>query len=246
MVQTWTAATNTLDMQGKYLQLRATTSAVGGTTSFVTVAVGPVMRDWSITADCGHSPAGTVCADGTVYAGTSPASSTPMYVTRCDAGRTWGGSACTGGRGLYTWNNGNATGNVDTSLSNCQSGWGGCAATADGRANTNTLAAEDSDSGVGGVQPHEAAAYCDSLNIHGHADWYLPSLPELDVIVRANNPDLTNGTADDNRLGDFVVGDYYWSSSEYSSGQAWYENSGNGSQTPNTKGGALYVRCARR
>ncbi|MCC9000858.1 MAG: hypothetical protein LM522_15440, partial [Candidatus Contendobacter sp.] len=45
VVQTWTAATNTLDMQGKYLQLRATTSAVGGTTSFVTVAVGPVMRD---------------------------------------------------------------------------------------------------------------------------------------------------------------------------------------------------------
>ena len=215
MVQTWTAATNTLNMQGKYPQLRATSSASYATTFTITASVSPTSSNWSITtaSDCSAFPAGTVCADETVYAGTSPASSTPMFITRCDAGRTWDGSACTGTQASLPWNNGNTSGQVDTSLTNCASA--PCTATADGRANTATLVAEDSDSGVAGVQPHQAAAYCDSLDIHGHTDWYLPSLPETVVILRANNPDLTNGTADDNTLGDFAMTTLHQSSTEY-------------------------------
>ena len=247
VTQDWTAANNTIDMQGKYLQLRATTSASAGTEFTITGTVGPVSSDWSITtlpADCSLSPVGTVCADGTVYAGTSPASGTPMYITRCDGGRVWGGSSCSGSRLSTAWNNGNGSGYVDTSLTNC--GAAPCAGTADGSANTTTLAAADSDSGAGGVQPHAAAVYCDGLNIHGQTDWYLPSLPELDVIVRANNPDLTNGTGDDNTLGDFAMTSYYWSSSESNVSYAWLERPSDGNQFSNLKDSGSAVRCARR
>jgi len=247
VTQDWTAANNTIDMQGKYLQLRATTSASAGTEFTITGTVGPVSSDWSITtlhADCSLSPVGTVCADGTVYAGTSPASGTPMYITRCDGGRVWGGASCGGSRLTTSWNNGNGSNYVDTALTNC--GAAPCAGTADGRANTTTLAAADSDSGVGGVQPHAAAVYCDGLNIHGQTDWYLPSLPELDVIVEANNPDLTNGTGDDNTLGDFAMTTYYWSSSEDFSLNAWRERPSDGAQSTTTKTGGWAVRCARR
>ena len=249
VVQTWTTATNTLDMQGKYLQLRATSSASYATTFTITANVGPTSSNWSITTapyDCSGSGVGTVCADGTVYAGISPASSTPMYVTRCDSGRTWDGSACTGTRAPLPWNNGNTSGYVDTSLTNCTTS---AACTADGRADTTTLVGTDSDSGVAGVQPHQAAAYCDSLDIHGHTDWYLPSLPETVVILRANNPDLTNGTADDNTLGDFAVATYYWASSEYNSTNAWSALTTAGNQAIGNKGSSGSsgpVRCARR
>ena len=248
VVQTWTTATNTLDMQGKYLQLRATSSASYATTFTITANVGPTSSNWSITtaSGCSNFPVGTVCADGTVYAGTSPASSTPMFITRCDAGRTWDGSACTGTRVSLPWNNGNTSGYVDTSLANCTTA---AACTADGRADTTTLVGTDSDSGVAGVQPHQAAAYCDSLDIHGHTDWYLPSLPETVVILRANNPDLTNGTADDNTLGDFAVATYYWASSEYNSTNAWSAFTTAGNQAFGNKGSSGSsgpVRCARR
>lgn len=248
VTQDWTAANNTIDMQGKYLQLRATTSASAGTEFTITASVGPVSSDWSITtlpADCSLSPVGTVCADGTVYAGTSPASSTPMYVTRCDGGRVWGGSSCGGSRLNTSWNNGNSSGYVNTSVSDCAAA--PCAGTADGRANTTTLAAADSDSGAGGTQPHAAAVYCDGLNIHGYTDWYLPSLPELDVIIRANNPDLTNGTGDDNTLGDFAMTSYYWSSSEGNSALAWRQRVSDGySENTSSKYVAIPIRCARR
>ena len=71
-----------------------------------------------------------------------------------------------------TWNNGNASGYVDTSLANCASA-PGC--DPDGAANTATLITEDSDSGTAGVQPHVAAQYCADATFNGYADWYLPS-----------------------------------------------------------------------
>ena len=160
------------------------------------------------------------------------------------SGRVWGGSSCGGSRLTTSWNNGNTSGYVDTSLTNC--GAAPCAGQ-DGQAHTATLAAEDSDSGTAGVQPHQAAVYCDGLNIHGHTDWYLPSLPELDVIVRANNPDLTNGTGDDNTLGDFAMTTNYWSSSEIGSYNAWLERPSDGNQnTSYNKNFGFAVRCARR
>jgi hypothetical protein len=41
---------------------------------------------------------GSVCSDGSVFAGCSPSANVPMFATRCDAGQTWGGASCTGTR----------------------------------------------------------------------------------------------------------------------------------------------------
>ena len=196
--------------------------------------------------NCSLSPVGTVCPDGTVYAGTSPASGTPMYVTRCDGGRVWGGSSCSGTRLTRAWNNGNMSNNVNTVLVECSDVPSCTTAGPDGEANTATLAPLDSDTGTGGVQPHQAAVYCDGLNIHGQTDWYLPSLPELNVIMRANNPDLTNGTGDDNTLGDFAMTTYYWSSNENGASFAVVQRSSDVGINSTNKQGGYGVRCARR
>lgn len=44
---------------------------------------------------------------------------------------------------------------------------------------------------------------------------------------------------------DFIASNF-WSSSESSNNGAWYQTFSNGSQNFTTKGGSLYVRCARR
>ena len=227
-VQTWTAANNALDIQGDYLQLRATSSASQATAFVITANIGPVSSTWTIsTGVTGCAPEGTVCADGTVYAGLSGAA-TPMYVTRCDAGMTWDGSACTGTRGTYYWNNGNGTGYVDTSLSN--SGY------SDGQGYTAVLITEDSDSVTGGVQPHQAAQYCADLVMHGYDDWYLPAKNELNTMYG-------NKTA----IGNFNTGGtYYWSSSEGSSLIAWSQRFSDGNQTSTHKYIGNAIRCARR
>jgi hypothetical protein len=242
VVQNWTSATNNLDMQGKYLQARATTSGSAGTTVTVTVTVGTSSDSWSIrtaaTDDCtgiGPGSEGTVCADGSVYAGNSPDGDVPMFVTRCDAGMTWGGASCGGGRTTKTGNDG--AGNwVDTSLTNCAAY---LACDASGETNTTTLIATDSNSVTAGTQLHNAAQYCADLNIHGQTDWYLPSARELDMM-------FVNQTA----IGNFTNAGapYYWTSSEYVSSFFWYRNfaSGNWNDGGFTKNSAWYVRCARR
>ncbi|MGO4809416.1 DUF1566 domain-containing protein [Cupriavidus sp. 2MCAB6] len=233
----WTTANNSIAMQGNYIQLRATTSASAGTTYTITANIGPVGSNWNITTtptNCSTGAIGTVCADGSVYAGTSPDGSVPMYVTRCDAGQTWSGSACINARQTHTWNNG-LINYVDTSLVNCGSP-GGCAVS--GETNTTTLAAADSDNVNAGVQPHDAAVYCDSLSIHGQTDWYLPSAPELNVIYASKTA-----------IGNFdISGSSYWSSSENDNSGAWSQRFSDGTQSTGmyTKGSGYLVRCARR
>lgn len=236
---TWTTANNSVAMQGKYIQLRATTSASAGTTFTITAAIGPVSSDWNITTtptDCSTGAIGTVCADGSVYAGTSPDGSVPMYVTRCDYNMTWSGSACINTRTGITWNagNGNISSYVNTMVVNCGSV---PACDVSGETNTTTLVATDSDSMTDGVQPHAAAKYCDDLTVHGNSDWYLPSAPELNVIYG-------NKTA----IGQFQIsGGSYWSSSEINSDAAWYQRFSDGMQgNSTTKNFGFFVRCARR
>ncbi|MCB9996124.1 MAG: DUF1566 domain-containing protein [Rhodospirillales bacterium] len=167
---------------------------------------------------------GQVCADGTVYAGLSGAS-TPMFVTRCDAGMSWTGS-CTGTRSTMPWNNGNSTGYVTT----------GITGTTDGQGNTAALVAADSDSVVGGQQPHQAAQYCNDLVANGYSDWYLPAKNELNTLY-------VNETA----IGGFETsGSYYWSSTEFNLDNAWRQRFSDGYQGTHGKNGTLAVRCARR
>lgn len=215
----WTTNNNTVAMQGKYMQLRATSSASSGTTFTITASIGPVSSDWDITTGIsGCSPVGTVCSDGSVYAGLSPDGNVPMYIPRCDLGQTWDGSACAGTRSSLTWNAGDS-GWVDTGLVNCGSA-AGCDAS--GETNTTTLVATDA-STAAGVQDHVAARECNNLNVHGQTDWYLPSARELDVIYD-NLVDATPADSAPNPLitGFSTGGSYYWSSSEFTNHQ-WLE-----------------------
>ena len=226
VIADWTAATGTIE-NNNYLQLRLTTSAAGGDTRSATVYTGNFAEVWNAQTegDCTGSPApGTICPDGTVYAGQSPDGGVPMFVPRCDAGQSWDGVACTGTALLLSWNDG---------FSNWVSVSTGASA---GKANTATLVVTDSNSVQPGVQPHIAAQYCDDLNHGGHTDWYLPARNELAVmyINRAAIGGLN------------ISGSNYWSSSQDNTNSAWRRRFSDGDEYGNNKNYTFLVRCARR
>ena len=76
---------------------------------------------------------------------------------------------------------------------------------------------------------HDAKAACDSLG----NGWRLPSKDEL-VFLFQNKY----------RIGVFKF-DIYWSSSEYGTCYAWFQNLGYGGQYPSYKFDAAYVRAIR-
>lgn len=108
--------------------------------------------------------AGTVCRDGSVYAGLSPDGNVKMYTTPADAPTT------------YCYNNCNNTGQTIT----------GATSFVSGETNTATLIAMDSDNGTGGIQPHQAAQYCADLVAHGYDDWYMPAYDEVNDVLYPN------------------------------------------------------------
>lgn len=168
---------------------------------------------------------GDVCADGTVFAGYSTDGNVPMFTTRCNQGQSWNGSACTGTAANLTFTDGGSNYLQTTAISDD-----------DGDGNTAILLVEDSNSGVAGIQPHDAAVSCDSLADSGHSDWYLPAENELDVL-------FTNRNA----IGNFES-DQYWSSSD-SSGTphaAYRVTFPSGTSGVATKNGNFTVRCVRQ
>ncbi len=221
VLQAWTAANNTLDIQGNYIQLRTTTSASTDTSFSVTLTTGAITHDWIAATGvtvCGVI--GSVCADGTVYAGLT--SGTPFYVTRCDSGMSWGGASCDGARSNHYWNDGltdyTTTGVIDLD---------------DGQANTASLITIDSNSVTAGTQDHLAAQHCADLVLHGKSDWYLPAKNELGTIY-------TNSAV----IGGFTTV-YYWSSVETTSSNARRMIFNDGSSNSLGKNYASYIRCAR-
>lgn len=135
---------------------------------------------------------GTVCADGTVFLGLSPDGPRPVYTTRCDAGMTWNGSACTGSRAGRTW----ATANNVTGFTSYDTG----------RANTAGLVAA-----YGSNVP--AAYYCSTLNMNGYSSgWYLPAANEAKLFYAARNTGALNGTFDLSGSGIPMYG--LWNSTE--------------------------------
>ena len=78
-----------------------------------------------------------------------------------------------------------------------------------------------------------AAAKVNKLVIEGHQDFYLPSRREL-ALLYANVPELVE------------TGDWYWSSTQYSSDSAWCQDFGGGRQGYLRKGGNGRVRAVRR
>lgn len=243
VIQNWTATNTSLDMNGRYLQIRATTDASPSTTANVTATVGGVSNVWQITTtstgpcgDVGPGDEGQICSDGSVYAGVTPDGNRNMYVPRCDVGMSWDGSNCTGTRSNPPWNDGNSSGHVLT----------GYTSTVTGSLNTAGLIVMDSNSGVGGTQPHQAAQACADLNVHSKTDWYLPGHDELSLIYEK----LVDGTPNDDNpdplITGFATGDY-WSSSESASGYAWARDFVSGSLNQAAKQVlTLPIRCARK
>jgi hypothetical protein len=86
-----------------------------------------------------------------------------------------------------------------------------------------------------------AAQLCDALSYGGYDDWFLPSRDELDAIW----DNLVNdGTGANSGVGGFS--DYaYWSSSEGTSGLAWFQLFDSGFQGNVTKNFDIRVRAVR-
>ena len=78
-----------------------------------------------------------------------------------------------------------------------------------------------------------AANMAASYNGGGKSDWFLPSKDELNQLYLARTT-----------VGGFVE-DYYWSSTEYSSYNAWFQYFGDGSQGNFGKDTTFYVRPVR-
>lgn len=93
----------------------------------------------------------------------------------------------------------------------------------DGRANTDAMAAAGC----------PAALRVRELNIDGHADWYLPSLGELNSAA-ANVPEL------------FDTDGWYWTSTQGSRNLAFVQDFEDGYSCWNVKGDEHRVRAVRR
>ncbi|MCL2211192.1 MAG: DUF1566 domain-containing protein [Treponema sp.] len=80
-----------------------------------------------------------------------------------------------------------------------------------------------------------AAQICVGMEISGFKDWFLPSKDELDLMYKNLKAKGLGGFKDD----------WYWSSSQFSSSDAWIQVFSNGNQRSSYKGSTLYVRAIR-
>lgn len=173
---------------------------------------------------------GDVCADGTVMVGV--VGSFVIFTTPCDLGRTASAAGCKGPPTTLPFNDGNSDGAVFV----------GATSDEDGRSNTAMLVAADANSSVPGVQAHQAAKACATLDFGGHADFFLPSSAEIAAAFEARD-----------EIGGFEQGGgFYWTSTEthdaadplnaarvrFSDGYAY----GDGDGKPSSE----LVRCFRR
>ncbi|MDD3182521.1 MAG: hypothetical protein PHD48_06950 [Alphaproteobacteria bacterium] len=212
---------------GDTIALELRSSPTGNATVTANVTVGSTTSStWSVTtADdpCSvESPTpGTVCTDGTVYAGLTPDGNVKMFTTHCDSGYTWSGTACEGSVDSLHWNDGS------TSYQST-----GATSTTSGQSNTSLLMSLTTNNDY----PYEAAKYCNDLVVNTTDDWYLPSKDEMAVL-------RTNRVA----IGNFnLVNWYYWTSTESSSSYAYQLLFANGASSTATKNNAKVTRCTRK
>lgn len=121
---------------------------------------------------------------------------------------------------------------------------------------------------------HPAAQFCEGLSIGGYSDWYMPAKNELEVCYYNLKPDTssnntasgTNTNAVPSRSSNYTAGtpaqtsatDFksggsqafgavgYWSSTEYSAANAWFQIFNNGGQYYGYKANSVRVRAVRR
>jgi hypothetical protein len=235
VVQNWTPSNVLIDMNGRYLQVRATSAGTPSTATNVTITIGTASSLWAITTQstgpCGNvgpGAEGTVCSDDSVYAGISPDGNRNMYVARCDIGMTWDGTTCTGTRSSLAFSSGNTIFN-------------GYSDPNTGAYNTAEFASLSNTDG-----PYSAASACQNLVAHGKSDWYLPARWELrEIYVK-----LVDGTPMDNLpnpvVPGFATSDAYWSSTEWAVMTGAATSLSSGGHSIYSKGTLLRVRCVRK
>ena len=170
----------------------------------------------------------TCATGGSCYVGdTGPGGGTIFYVdlTRVE-GSQYFEAACAG------WSDGTCGG---SDLTDPTAQWG-CAWTSitgadgtgigTGEQNTTDIVTGCATAGI-------AARRANDLWLGGQSDWFLPSKDEL-------NQMYIRRTA----IGGFSA-DYYWSSSEYGEGIAWYQYFADGSENANNTSVTAYVRPVR-
>jgi len=98
----------------------------------------------------------------------------------------------------------------------------------EGKRNTEFIISELNKRGETG----KAAQLCRAYTLNGYNDWFLPSRDELNELYKQKS-----------HLG--ITSGYFWSSSQYSTDDAWFQYFANGSQYYRSKYGSGYVRAIR-
>ena len=108
----------------------------------------------------------------------------------------------------------------------------------------NTAALDDS---------HPAAKFCRDLRIGGFDDWHLPALDQMSVLRANLTPEddhvPAQTTADAFKEGGpeaFDIDDWYWTSTEWSPGYAWFQRFRYGGQFYYAKDWSCRVRAVRK
>lgn len=175
--------------------------------------------------NCSAGAIGTICTDGTLYAGLSPDGNVPMYAAPCDLGMSGTKGNCSGARSYLEWGTyGKITGYSDHTT---------------GKANSAALIANYGTyldtQGITGVPPEQG---CAALGYGGRSDWYVPSINEIAVLY-ANRVALGN-TFD-------TSGNLYWTSAENGGNVACGYRFSNGLWScAFQKYGTSAVRCIRK
>ena len=232
---TWGGTSVSGFTSGNTIAIRQQSSNSVNTTTQATVTVGTTSSSpWKVTTNpttdpCDGAPTvGTVCADGTLYAGLTPDGNVKMFTTRCDVGMTFdtGMGICTGTRTTMAWQTGAAGTGILT----------GAISGTTGQTNTTLLV----NLGTGLPGPYIAARYCDDLTAHGRTDWYLPAVSELQVMF--------DGALGQNSAFSGLELKNMWTSTEYGSDDPNRVRTGylGGAYTTADKAGSVRFRCVRK
>ncbi|MFK7839382.1 MAG: hypothetical protein AB8B83_03545 [Bdellovibrionales bacterium] len=216
----------------QYLQVRLISTSLGQDTRSLSVRVGARSTTWSVSTagacppDASPVP-GSLCADNTVYVGTtvdSSGSNYNFYATPCRHSRTYENGTCVGVVATMPFNNDST--NYQLVGANHPN---------DGQQNTTAFVAETS--ATNPEAPYFAPNYCNDLGqfgeeyAYGYTDWYLPSQSEGNTMCP-----VFQGVLDWSTI---------WLSTEASFDRARYERSDcfSGSAGKRTQ---YSVRCVRR
>jgi hypothetical protein len=96
-----------------------------------------------------------------------------------------------------------------------------------------------------------AVSYCDTLEVHGYSDWYLPNATQMVSIWfacfdQAKSHACMNSNIQNKITGWSDIGvNYYWTSTEYSSSNAYRVSMNSGNITTSNKTNSNDVRCVR-